>query len=87
MIDVKNLIELIGVVTVMKLICMQWTPPIQRSLQAIICLILGSVIGCIMNPTAEGLITAILGSGFAFYGGELLDAFKSVADEAKEHGK
>lgn len=40
--------------------------------------------GCFINPTKEGLVTAIMGSGFAFYGGELIDAFKSVAEDAKE---
>ena len=33
MIEVKSLIELIIVALILKLICKQWTPPIQRSLQ------------------------------------------------------
>lgn len=85
MIEIKQLIELVMVTLVIKLIVMQYTPPIQRSIQAVICLVLGSGIGFFMNPTKEGLITAIIGSGFAFYGGELLDAFKHVADDAKEY--
>lgn len=84
MIEIKDLIELIMVTLVMKLIVIQWTPPIQRSLQAIICLIIGSGFGIFLNPSKEGVITAIIGAGFAFYGGELLDAFKHVADDALE---
>ena len=33
MIEIKSLIELIIVALILKLICKQWTPPIQRSLQ------------------------------------------------------
>lgn len=84
MIEIKALIELIFVALILKLICKQWTPPIQRSLQAILVICIGTVIGLIMNPTKEGLITAIIGSGFAFYGGELTEAFKSVAEDAKD---
>ena len=52
---------------------------IQRSLQAILVIAMGTMFGCFINPTKEGLVTAIMGSGFALYGVELIDAFKSVA--------
>lgn len=84
MIEIKSLIELIIVALILKLICKQWTPPIQRSLQAILVIAMGTMFGCFINPTKEGLVTAIMSSGFAFYGGELIDAFKSVAEDAKE---
>ena len=84
MIEIKSLIELIIVALILKLICKQWTPPIQRSLQAILVIAMGTMFGCFINPTKEGLVTAIMGSGFAFYGVELIDVFKSVAEDAKE---
>lgn len=83
-IQVQDLIELIMVTLIIKLIVMEWTPPIQRSKQAIFCLVIGSAFGVFLNPTREGAITAILASGFAFYGGELLNAFKNVAEDAQE---
>ena len=45
---------------------------------------IGTIIGVFINPTKEGIITAIIGSGFAFYGGELVNAFKDVSEDAKE---
>lgn len=82
MIEIKGLIELIIVTLVIKLIVSQWYPPVQKSLQAIIAIGLGTAIAIFMNPTKEGLITGIIGSGFAFYGGELVQAFKDVQDNA-----
>ncbi|MGL5715725.1 MAG: hypothetical protein ACRCX2_22070 [Paraclostridium sp.] len=86
-IELSVLIEIIGICVVLKLICREWTPPIQRSLQAILVITIGTSFGCFLNPTKEGLVTGIVASGFAFYGGELLQAFKSVADDAKEFKK
>lgn len=50
-----------------KLILANYKPPIQESIQAIICITIGIVIGVFMNPTKDGFITSIIGSGFAFY--------------------
>lgn len=87
MIELKGLVELILVVLVVKLIVMQWYPPIQRSMQAIFCIVIGCALGVFMNPTKEGLITAVIGSGFAFYGGELLQAFKGITNDLEEYKK
>ena len=84
MIDAKMLVELIIVALVVKLILMDWYPPIQRSLQAILCIFLGTMFGVFLNPTKEGLVTGIIGSSFAFYGGELIQAFKIVTNDIKE---
>lgn len=84
MIEIKSLVDIIIVTLVIKLITTQWTPPIQRSLCAIISIILGTFLGVLIDPSTEGLLAGIIGSGFAFYGGELIQAFKSVADDAKE---
>lgn len=81
MIEIRELVNLIIVTLIIKLIVMQWTPPIQKSLQAILCLVIGSGFGIFLNPTKEGVVTSIIGAGFAFYGGELIQAFKSVTDD------
>ena len=84
MIEIKGLVELIIVVLIMKLIVGQWYPPVQKSVQAIFCICIGTSIGYMVNPTKEGLITGIIGSGFAFYGDELIAAFKGVAADAED---
>ena len=84
MIELKSVINLILIVLSIKLIVMQWYPPIQKSKQAIISILLGTLMGCFLNPTKEGLVTGIIGSSFAFYGGELAQAFKMTCNEMEE---
>ena len=80
-IDMINLIELILVVLTLKLVVSRWQPPIQESKQAIFCIVLGTTLGLIVNPTKEGFIYGIISSGVAFYGGDLISSFKSIKDE------
>lgn len=84
MIEIKGLVELTIVTLVIKLIVSQWYPPIQRSIQGIIAITIGTGVGVFMNPTKEGFITGIIGSGLAFYGGELVEAFKAVSSDSKD---
>lgn len=83
MISIKGLTELIIIILTVKLIVANYKPPIQESIQAIICIFIGMAVGVFMNPTKEGFITAIIGSGFAFYGEDLLNAFKNVKNLKK----
>ena len=84
MIEIKSLVDIIIVTLVIKLITTQWTPPLQRSLCAIISITLGTLLGVFIDSTVDGFIAGIIGSGLAFYGGELIQAFKTVAEDAKE---
>lgn len=80
-IEITTLVELLVIVLTLKLIVSRWQPPLQESLQAIICLVLGVCVGCVINPTLEGFVSAIVASGIAFYGGDLLSEFRTVKDE------
>lgn len=78
MISIKDLTELIIVILTIKLILARYKPPIQESVQAIICLIIGVALSIFLDPSKEGLMVGLIGSGFAFYGEELLQAFKKI---------
>lgn len=82
-ISVKTLLEIVIVVATLKLIVGRWQPPLQESLQAILCIGIGTLIGFIFYPTKEGFITAVIGSGFAFYGKDLFVQFRAIKDELK----
>lgn len=84
MIEIKGLMELVIITLVIKLIVMQWYPPIQKSIQAILCIGIGSTLAYFINPSLEGIVTGIIGSGFAFYGEELITAFKGVTKNLDE---
>lgn len=86
-ISVQTLIEMVVVVLILKLIVSRWQPPIQESLQAIICIILGTTVGFFFNPTPEGFITGIIASGVAFYGGDLFAEFRTIKEDIKEELK
>lgn len=83
-ISIQEILELVIVVTTIKLIVSRYQPPVQESVQALICIAIGTGLALFVNPTAEGFVTGILGSGIAFYGADLLDAFKKVKDDLTE---
>lgn len=83
-IDLRELLDLVLVVLTIKLIVSRYKPPIQESLQAIICIAIGVIMSLVINPTVEGFITGVIGSGIAFYGGDLLKEFKNVKDEISD---
>lgn len=83
-IEIKSLLEIVIIVLTLKLIVGRWQPPLQESLQAIISIALGTGIGLLMNPTIEGLISGIISSGIAFYGGDLLSEFRSIRQDIAE---
>ena len=85
-IELNLLFEVVFVSLLLKLIVGQWYPPIQKSLQAISVVVIGSIIGWFLNPTREGLVLGIVTSAFCFYGKELTDAFKTVKTEFQDSG-
>lgn len=83
LIDVQNILELIIVVTTIKLITSRYQPPIQESIQALICIGIGTTLSLVINFSTQGFVTGVVGSGLAFYGKDLIQAFKSVESEIK----
>lgn len=83
-IELNLLFEVVFVALLVKLVVGQWYPPIQKSAQAIFVCAVGSTAGWFLNPTREGFILGLVASAFAFYGKELLDAFKEVSDVMSE---
>ena len=77
-VDMMNLFEIVGVVITLKLIVSRWQPPIQESVQSVLCIIMGSVVGCFINPTREGLILGIVASAITFYGRAFFRAFTDL---------
>jgi len=80
-IEIKSLLEIVVVVLTLKLIVSRWQPPLQESLQAIISICLGTLIALAINPTIEGLVSGIISSGIAFYGGDLISEFTSIKED------
>ena len=79
-----DVFEIIIIVLTLKLITQRWKPPLQESLQAIISITLGTLIGVFLNPTKDGIILGIIASSVAFYGKDLISAFTVLKDDLKD---
>lgn len=87
LIDVQDLLELIVVVTTIKLITSRYRPPIQESVQAIICIGIGTTLSLFIDFSPQGFINGIVGSGLAFYGADLVQAFRGIKEEVGDISK
>lgn len=87
MIELKEVIELVLVALLTKLVVGQWYPPVQKSVQALLVCGTGGITGWFLNSTREGLIIGLISAAFAFYGRELVDAFKEVSSVLDEINK
>jgi hypothetical protein len=83
-IELNLLLEVTFVALLVKLVVGQWTPPIQKSAQAIMVCAIGSLTGVFLNTSKEGIIVGLVASAFAFYGKELTDAFLTTYGEMKK---
>lgn len=80
-VDMMNVLEIVFVVISLKLIVSRWQPPLQESLQSILCIIIGTVVGHFINPTREGLILGVVASSITFYGRDFFRAFTDLKSD------
>lgn len=85
-IELNLLIEIIFVSLLVKLVVGQWYPPVQKSVQAILVCVIGSLTGWFLNPTREGFILGLAASAFSFYGRELTDGFFTIYNDFSSLG-
>lgn len=87
MIPIKGVLEIILVVLTVKLIVSRYKPPFQESIQALICIFVGTAIALVVDPSLSGFTTGIIGSGIAFYGKDLLGEFSNTKKEMDDFNK
>lgn len=80
-IELKDLLEITVVVLTLKLIVSRWQPPVQESIQALICILIGTTLGMIINFSVDGFVVGVLASGVGFYGKDLINQFTSIRDD------
>lgn len=74
------LMDLILIMIGVSLICSYWEPPLQRSLQASIVLVIGCLLGVLMD---KGLGMGLLAGTIAFWRGELINIVKDMKEDSK----
>lgn len=83
-VNIVDVVEIVFIVLTLKLIIGRWHPPVQESLQSILCIVMGSVIGLFLNPTKDGVILAVITSSITFYGKDLLNAFTDLKTDLSD---
>lgn len=84
MIEVSSIIQLLLIMLGIKLILENWQPPLQKSLQALVLLLIGGVGGFILNPSIEGAILGLVGGTVAFWGRDVFAKLDELEDVKKE---
>lgn len=83
-IEIQSVIELLLIMVGIKMILENYQPPLQKSVQAIIMLLVGGVGGFLINPTKEGLIIGLVGGTVAFWGRDVFAKVDEIKDITKK---
>lgn len=81
MLQFTGLIDLVLIMIGVSLICAYWEPPLQKSLQAVIVLVLSCILGVLLG---KGVATGLLAGTVAFWRGELINIVKDMKEESKD---
>lgn len=80
-------VELVFVIVVFKLILSNYEPPIQESIQAFACVVIGIVLALLMRFTVESFMIGVICSGLGFYGGTYVNEIRGINNEIDKKSK
>lgn len=87
MIEIQSIIELLTIMVGIKLILEKWEPPFQKSVQALIMLVVGGAGGWFINPTKDGLILGLIGGTVAYWGRNIFAEIQEIKEGSEELNK
>lgn len=79
-----GMVQLIFMLVVVRIILNNYKPPIQHSLQVLICVACGIIVSMIIEPTINSFMNGIISAGIAFYGGIYFKEIKALNDEVND---
>lgn len=71
-------IQLILVIVTFKLILGDYIPPIQKSLQALVCVVIGATLSLMIEPTVHGFMVGVISAGISFYGADYINELRQL---------
>ena len=74
-------LQVIFVIITFKLMLSDYEPPIQKSLQALVCVIIGAVLSTLLDPSVNGFMTGVICAGISFYGADYINEVRKIADK------
>lgn len=81
------MVEVIFVIVVFKLILSNYEPPIQQSIQAAICVVIGICFSMAVEQNVHSFMAGIIAAGIGFYGGQYVNELRSLKNEIDEDDK
>lgn len=77
-------LQVIFAVITFKLILGDYEPPIQKSLQAFVCVVIGSTLSTLLDPSVNGFMSGVICAGLSFYGADYINEIRKIADKDEE---
>lgn len=71
-------LQLILVVITFKLILGDYIPPIQKSIQALVCVFIGASLSILIEPTVHGFMIGVISAGISFYGADYINELRKI---------
>lgn len=73
-------LQIIFVIITFKLILSDYQPPIQKSLQALACVLIGATLSTLLEPTVHGFMVGVICAGISFYGADYVNEVRKITD-------
>lgn len=74
-------LQIIFVIITFKLMLSDYEPPIQKSLQALVCVIVGATLSTLLEPSIHGFMTGVICAGISFYGADYINEIRKITDK------
>lgn len=71
-------LQLILVIITFKLILGDHIPPIQKSIQALVCVFIGSLLSMLIDPSVHGFMAGVISAGISFYGADYINELRKI---------
>ena len=71
-------LQIILVIITFKLILSDYIPPIQKSIQALVCVLIGSLLSVLVEPNVHGFMIGVISAGISFYGADYINELRSI---------
>ena len=71
-------LQIILVIITFKLILSDYIPPIQKSIQALVCVLIGSLLSVLVEPNVHGFMIGVISAGISFYGADYINELRKI---------
>lgn len=74
-------LQVIFVIITFKLMLSDYEPPIQKALQALVCVVVGAILSTLLEPNVYGFMSGVICAGISFYGADYINEIRKITDK------